>query len=197
MTRIDLLSNPMTTAEDVIVGGTSGVPERLAVGSNGNVLTVTAGAVGWAAPAAGNALSITTVRRTTAQSVAGSGTETAISFDTETEDTSGAWAIGDPTKIIIPAGLNGRRAIFWGAGTFAANTGGNYRQLRIAVGGAALVPDAVQSQADLATNVTSLSVQVRSYPVTLATSAEYTLLMRIDSTGFGIDFGSFGFYTID
>lgn len=53
MTRVDLLSNPMTTAEDVIVGGASGVPERLAVGSDGDVLTVTAGAVGWAAGGGG------------------------------------------------------------------------------------------------------------------------------------------------
>jgi hypothetical protein len=61
MTRIDLLSNPMTTAEDVIVGGASGVPERLAVGSNGDVLTVTAGAVGWSAAAGGGIDSGTSV----------------------------------------------------------------------------------------------------------------------------------------
>jgi hypothetical protein len=53
MTRIDLLTNPMTTAEDVIVGGASGVPERLAVGSEDDVLTVVSGAVAWAAPGAG------------------------------------------------------------------------------------------------------------------------------------------------
>lgn len=42
----------MTTAGDIIKGGASGVPTRLGVGSNGNVLTVTGGAVGWAPPAA-------------------------------------------------------------------------------------------------------------------------------------------------
>lgn len=47
------LTNPMTTAEDLIVGGASGVPDRLGVGSNGDVLTVVAGSVGWAAPAGG------------------------------------------------------------------------------------------------------------------------------------------------
>jgi hypothetical protein len=45
-----LMVNPMTTAEDIIVGGASGVPARLAKGANGTVLTVTAGAVGWTAP---------------------------------------------------------------------------------------------------------------------------------------------------
>jgi hypothetical protein len=44
-----VLTNPMTTAEDIIVGGASGAPARLGVGSNGDVLTVTAGSVGWSA----------------------------------------------------------------------------------------------------------------------------------------------------
>jgi len=145
-----------------------------------------------------NALSITTVRRTTSQNVSGSGTETAISFDTETEDTDGAWAIGTPTKIIIPSALNGRRAIFYGMGAFSANTGGNYRHLRIGTGaGAALTPDAVCIMPDMATNATNIVVQVFSTPRTLNTSDEYTLMMRIDTTGIGIDFGWFGFYTID
>jgi hypothetical protein len=48
------MNNPMTTAEDIVKAGASGVPARLAVGSNGHVLTVTAGAVGWAAPAGGS-----------------------------------------------------------------------------------------------------------------------------------------------
>jgi hypothetical protein len=54
MTRIDLLTNPMTTAEDLIVGGASGAPTRLAAGSNDEVLTVVAGAVAWAAAGAGS-----------------------------------------------------------------------------------------------------------------------------------------------
>lgn len=50
MADVPLMNNPMTTAEDVIKGGASGAASRLAVGSNGDVLTVTAGAVGWATP---------------------------------------------------------------------------------------------------------------------------------------------------
>ncbi|HET6866292.1 MAG TPA: hypothetical protein VFH80_10225 [Solirubrobacteraceae bacterium] len=42
------MSNPMTTADDMIVGGTSGAPTRLAIGSNGQVLTVVSGAPTWA-----------------------------------------------------------------------------------------------------------------------------------------------------
>lgn len=41
------LTNPMTTAGDIIKGGASGAPERLAVGSEGQVLKVTSGAPAW------------------------------------------------------------------------------------------------------------------------------------------------------
>lgn len=41
------MTNPMTTAEDLIKGGASGTPTRLAVGSNGQCLTVSGGSVGW------------------------------------------------------------------------------------------------------------------------------------------------------
>ena len=40
--------NPMTSAGDLIVGGVSGDPDRLGVGTNGQVLTVTSGAPSWA-----------------------------------------------------------------------------------------------------------------------------------------------------
>lgn len=45
-------ANPMTTAGDLIKGGVSGVPERLAIGTNGYILTVSAGAPVWAANSA-------------------------------------------------------------------------------------------------------------------------------------------------
>jgi hypothetical protein len=47
------LTNPMTTAGDVIVGGAAGAPARLAVGSSGQVLTVVSGAPAWAAAGGG------------------------------------------------------------------------------------------------------------------------------------------------
>ena len=45
-------TNPMTTAGDLIVGGVSGAPSRLAIGTDGQVLTVTSGAVAWGTAAA-------------------------------------------------------------------------------------------------------------------------------------------------
>jgi len=48
------MSNPMSAAADLIVGGASGTPTRLAAGANGFVLTMVAGAVAWAASGGGS-----------------------------------------------------------------------------------------------------------------------------------------------
>lgn len=40
-------NNPMTTAGDLIYGGVSGAPTRLAIGSNGQCLIISGGAVSW------------------------------------------------------------------------------------------------------------------------------------------------------
>jgi hypothetical protein len=53
--------NPMTTSQDVIVGGTSGTPTRVGVGANGQVLTVNAGVVSWQNSASGFASPMTTI----------------------------------------------------------------------------------------------------------------------------------------
>ena len=42
------MTNPMTTAGDIIVGGTSGAPTRLAKGDDGQVLTLKSGLPSWA-----------------------------------------------------------------------------------------------------------------------------------------------------
>lgn len=55
------MSNPMTTTQDLIVGSTSGNPARLAVGGNGQVLTITGGTVGWANSASGFTNPMTTI----------------------------------------------------------------------------------------------------------------------------------------
>ncbi|AMM23157.1 hypothetical protein [Variovorax sp. PAMC 28711] len=47
------MTNPMTTAGDIIYGGTSGTPTRLGVGTNGYVLTLTAGLPTWVASSGG------------------------------------------------------------------------------------------------------------------------------------------------
>jgi hypothetical protein len=42
-----LLVNPMTTAGDLIIGGSVGSPTRLAAGGNGTTLTIVAGLPAW------------------------------------------------------------------------------------------------------------------------------------------------------
>jgi hypothetical protein len=41
------MSNPMSTAGDLIIGGNLGVPARLGVGANNQVLSITSGSPGW------------------------------------------------------------------------------------------------------------------------------------------------------
>jgi hypothetical protein len=47
------LSNPMTTAGDIIIGGASGVPARLPADADGKVLKLVSGAPAWADESAG------------------------------------------------------------------------------------------------------------------------------------------------
>lgn len=47
------MTNPMTTAGDIITGGSSGAPQRLAAGADGDVLTMASGAPAWVAGGGG------------------------------------------------------------------------------------------------------------------------------------------------
>ena len=49
------MTNPMTTAGDIIIGGTSGAPTRLAKGTDGQVLTLASGLPSWADASGGSA----------------------------------------------------------------------------------------------------------------------------------------------
>lgn len=60
LTASPSLVNPMTTAEDIIVGGSGGAPARLAKGTDGQILKMVAGVIAWAAETAGFANPMTT-----------------------------------------------------------------------------------------------------------------------------------------
>jgi hypothetical protein len=135
MTRIDLLANPMTTAGDIIKGGTSGVPERLAAGSNGHVLTLAAGAPSWAAPGSVT-LDYVRVTRSTTQTITTS-TDSPIDFDTEVEDTATYHStVTNTSRFTVPAAKDG---VFYCAGGvfWDANATGQ-RQLFIMKNGTAI-----------------------------------------------------------
>lgn len=145
----------------------------------------------------GNALSRTHVYRATDQNVAGSDTATDGSFSNEIIDDAGCWAIGTPTKLVIPAGLNTRVAIIYGQVQWTASTSGNHRQVWIDKAGTAI---AQVRGPDMATAI-SVVQQVQSKPITLATSDEFKLVFRTDTTGIGALGGEhsfyFGLYTVD
>jgi hypothetical protein len=48
------MTNPMTTTSDMIYSSSGSTPDRIGIGSNGDVLTVTAGVPGWVAPTGTN-----------------------------------------------------------------------------------------------------------------------------------------------
>lgn len=55
------MTNPMTTAGDIITGGSSGTPQRLAAGADTQVLTMVSGAPAWAESGPGGVQSYTIV----------------------------------------------------------------------------------------------------------------------------------------
>lgn len=59
------MSNPMTTAGDIIIGGTSGAPQRLAAGTDTYVLTMVSGAPAWAAGGGGGGSDVLDVQTPT------------------------------------------------------------------------------------------------------------------------------------
>ena len=79
--RASGLTNPMTTAGDIITGGVAGAPQRLGVGTDGQVLKVVSGAPSWAAESG------------SAPAIAWEGYAT-VNPDTAT---SSAWGITAPT----------------------------------------------------------------------------------------------------
>lgn len=98
-------ANPMTTAGDLITGGASGAPGRLAVGSNGQILSVVAGAPAWAAAGGGSGLT-----------VVDAAAECAISSASPTTNNSDSGTVGQATgsfawKNLMQFSLSGISAI--------------------------------------------------------------------------------------
>lgn len=100
------MTNPMTTAGDIIKGGASGAPARLAIGSSGDVLTVSGGAPAWAAPASGAAAIVARYKRATAQTINNSST-TIVDYDTSVRDTNSAVTTGASWHFTCPTSQGG------------------------------------------------------------------------------------------
>lgn len=145
---------------------------------------------------AGNALSRTLIYRATGQTITGSGTQTIVSFSNETDDDAGVWAIGTPTKLVIPAGLNGRKGRVYGQITFTGSSSGTYRRARILKGGSEVATMTVGVP-----GTTAAHLQVVTPVVSFATSEEFELAFNADVAGLTTIGGAaavfFGLYTVD
>lgn len=100
------IENPMTTAGDLIVGGTDGAPTRLAKGADGKVLKMVSGAVTWADESGGGGgggdFTGCRLRRTSGQTVGSP--RTACEWDAVDYDTDGLWSSGAPSRITAAVG---------------------------------------------------------------------------------------------
>src|SRR5665213_103218 len=105
------MTNPMTTQDDLIIGGTSGAPARLAKGADTKILTMVSGHAAWADPAADSDTVYMTNPMTTVN-------------DIIIGDTSGApkrVAVGAPGTVLTVGGDN---VPVWAADTDTGGGGG-------------------------------------------------------------------------
>ena len=111
----------VTTNGDLIYGTGSATVSRIAVGTTGQVLTVTGGVPAWATPSSGTASFVgCRVTNSVGQSISNV-TRTALSFDTESFDTSGFHSTTvNPQIMTVPSGKAGKYLVTAGV-TFATN----------------------------------------------------------------------------
>ncbi|MCY1296853.1 hypothetical protein D9M70_462650 [compost metagenome] len=117
-----LMSNPMSAAGDMIVGGASGAPARVPAGAAGYVLTMVGGAPAWAAPAGGGSapapvVPVTGTARTVGVADAGAylrWTNTAAKTLTVAPQATEAWA--DNTEIHCRNAAAGNLTLTGGSG---------------------------------------------------------------------------------
>lgn len=145
------MANPMTTAGDMIIGGSSGAPARLQAGTNGQIIKMVAGSPAWAAESGGpggGASVVTESGTALAATDANSGDYTrftSASAKTYTFDSGESYTVGDE--------YHGRNAgagdlTLTEAGTFTLNApaGGT---LVVATGGTFTVKIVGAAEADV------------------------------------------------
>ncbi len=120
------MSNPMTTAGDIIVGGSGGSPARLAKGADATVLTIDPSThlPVWAAPSAGSALTV--------EETDGSPTDNAI---TKIKFPPGTLAITSHEATYTPTNLISEQVLGTAAATITVTIPAGYKDLELEIGG--------------------------------------------------------------
>ena len=131
------IQNAIVDAKGDLIGATAAdTPARLAVGTNGQVLTADSTAatgLAWVTPASGAFVGCSVKR--TANKTISNNTATKVDFDAENFDTNGFHDnVTNNTRLTIPTGQDGYYLITWNT-IFAGNTTG-YRAARIYKNGA-------------------------------------------------------------
>ena len=127
----------------------------------------------------GNAFAVVRLTASAVQSI-GASAFTSVTFDTETEDAEGMHA-GSSAQIIVPAGLNGRRARLRANVGLAANATGA-RQARI-IQNVSGTPVTLAYITDLGTSSISFREELNSDPIVLATGDTFDVQLWQNSGG--------------
>jgi hypothetical protein len=104
------MTNPMTTTADMIYSSSGSTPERLGIGTVGQVLTVNSGATApeWAAPSSTPTFAGCVLTKSVGQTIANS-TTVDVTWDVEELDTNGFHStVTNTDRVTIPSGYAGK-----------------------------------------------------------------------------------------
>ena len=176
------IQNAIVDAKGDLIGATAAdTPARLAVGTNGQVLTADSTAatgLAWATPASGSTFVGCSVKKSTNKTIS-TATWTKVDFDSENFDTNGFHDNAtNNTRLTIPTGQGGYYLITWNA-LFAANNTG-YRATCITKNNAAVAGSSSNAIGGIAVGYTPVGQQF----VLNLTAGDY-IEMQVEQTSGG------------
>jgi hypothetical protein len=134
----------LTTTGDTIYASGASTPARRAIGTTGQVLTVSGGVPVWATPASGTTFVGCSITRTNQSTSVTNATNYMVAFNTENYDTDGFHDnTTNNSRITIPTGKGGKYLINMNANN-AFGTVGSYVLIRIYLNGSQLTTQGIR-----------------------------------------------------